>query len=153
MSRLCRSGICKVHGCGQVFIDGNAFRDHVRNFHSILRGKNGRTTSACPWEGCELSPTKAASFNHVISHIMKYGCRYCDAIITPRSDSMQKHFRSHHCKNIKIPASKVWSFAYAFFEKWWIVNWRTWSDPTLWSWAEWIYLDKLVYILLYYSWN
>ena len=87
MIRLSNSGVCKISGCGQT---GELY---INDVHNIRSGKHGSEIMSCPWEGGETK-TKCCFSNHLLSHSVKSGCGVCDAVSAPRSDSVQKHFRS-----------------------------------------------------------
>lgn len=120
LNRLATPGVCKIDQCRETFTSADDFRYHVWQSHEIRQGKNGPEILPCPWEGCKLSRTKGALYNHVLAHTIKNGCRLCDGITTARSDSVQKHYRCCHretYRHVSVLSSKVEDYAYLFFEK------------------------------------
>lgn len=86
---------CKIHSCGQIFTDPNAYETHVNEDHSIPKGKNGDKKFPCPWDGCGRVSKQSSIWNHLMIHNMRMECCLC-LTITPgtRCDTLKKHSRS-----------------------------------------------------------
>ena len=118
MDRLAVQGICRIHNCGGKFDSGAAYRFHLHDVHVVSHSKNNTDQVLCPWAGCGRYQSKGSLWNHLLAHGVQAGCGVCDMKLSPRSDTVQKHYRICHkeaYKELMISSAELGNFAYLFF--------------------------------------